>query len=123
MKNISSLQLHRLFDSVGALLVSNRQIGNEFLSQISDFPGADLYILLGQFRRDFTIIAMSQKQCLANMNQNVIAKVAARCNEFGKFLRVINTVTLWADRYCFPHVKWSDVQSNHFARMCFSNVQ
>jgi hypothetical protein len=96
---------------MSALLVSNGQIGNEFLSQKTDLALGYHNVVAGQFVNYRLFASAAHEKTKTDMNQNVVSKRGSVGGERTQLSAMIHpVVTVVQNR--FPSIKWADVHGN-----------
>ena len=123
MKDVPSVRAHRLLDAGSRLSMCNGEVDDKLLSQVIHLTGTDADVLSRQFVTDLLAPAVTQKQCSAHVDQDVIAKVAAWRHQATKVVRTIGTSTTITDRDRFLGVEHADVQRDYVTLLGFEYLE
>jgi hypothetical protein len=86
-------------------------------------PGTDVGVLSRQLIADLLAATVAQKHRLPDINQDVIAKVAARRHQTRQFLGTIGASTTVTDGNGFLGGESSDVQRDHTSLLGLEHLQ
>ena len=102
-------------------LINLCQIDNKLTAQGRNATWTDLNILFLQFCNYLLFTAMPDIECLANINQNIVAEVGTRRYKIAQLLGTMYTATHAAYQNDLMRIKRAYVQCGDFSRACFLN--
>lgn len=116
MKNVAALHSQICFGFSLYLAVRQSQINHKLAGKVGDLAGRDADVFFFQLHGNFFGVLTAQEQCLADMDQHIVAELRAFGHKATKLLRAKDTIASGAEEFCFPGNELSNDKSGKLSR-------